>query len=97
MPSIRWFKRDLGLIAVFGLPVHGRAVHRIATRWIAAISPIQHAVNWVVMSRSDRLWKVVVKNSMYLAISGRLGLEASACWPGRFDPIRHGAHPLCVR
>src|SRR5262245_2407278 len=64
-------ENDLRLLAVFVVCIHGRAVHRIATRRIPAVCPIQDPIGSVEV-QINRLRKVFIKKLNISAILGRL-------------------------
>src|SRR3984957_12278049 len=67
-------EKDLRLLAIFGLSIHRCAVHRVATRRVSAVGPIQRPMNWIEV-QIDRLRKIVIKKLNVPAALGRLTLR----------------------
>src|SRR3984893_10954350 len=67
-------EKDLRLLAIFGLSIHGCTVHRVATRRVSAVGPIQRPMNWIEV-QIDRLRKLVIKKLNVPAALGRLTLR----------------------
>src|ERR1700719_3852043 len=68
-------EKDLRLLAIFGLSIHGCAVHSVATRRVPAVRPIQRPLNWIEV-QIDRLRKIVIKKLNVPAVLGRLTLRS---------------------
>src|SRR5580693_8819254 len=67
-------EKDLRLLAIFGLSIHGCAVHSVATRRVPAVGPIQRPMNWIEV-QIDRLRKIVIKKLDVPAAPGQLTLR----------------------
>src|ERR1700720_2413803 len=67
-------EKDLRLLAILGLSIHGCSVHRVATRRVPAVGPIQRPMNWIEV-QIDRLRKIVIKKLNVPAVLGRLTLR----------------------
>src|ERR1700722_17637751 len=67
-------EKDLRLLAIFGLSIHGCAVHSVATRRVPAVGPIQRPMSWIEV-QIDRLRKIVIKKLNVPAALGRLTLR----------------------
>jgi hypothetical protein len=66
-------EKDLRLLAIFGLRVHGCTVHRVATWRVPAVGPIQRPMNRIEV-QIDRPGKIVIKKLNVPAALGRLTL-----------------------
>src|SRR5579872_5597327 len=67
-------EKDLRLLAIFGLRVHGCTVHSVTTRRVPAVGPVQRPINWVEV-QIDRFRKIVIKKLNIHAVLGRLTLR----------------------
>src|SRR5215831_9532774 len=73
-------ENDFGLWAISGLRIHGRAIHRVATRRIPAVRPIKGPMGKIEI-QIDRLGQVFIENFNVAAI----------CWSLTFGKFEIGA------